>query len=178
MHVSIISCGSFAGRLLSGIGSDFLVKRHHLSRFWCLVASSAIFAAAQVAGLTISNPYNLWVLSSVSGIGYGVLFGVYPALVADAFGVHGLALNWGFMTLAPAVFGNVFNIWYGTVFDANSTQSPAGDLVCDKGLECYQNAYWLSAASSIIGILVSLGTVYRDGKRMHAERESSNRRDD
>jgi hypothetical protein len=64
------------------------------------------------------------------------------------------------------------------VFDANSTRSEAGDMVCDQGLACYRSAYWLSAASSIVGILVSLGTVYRDGKRMQAERESSDRRDD
>jgi hypothetical protein len=60
-----------------------------------MVVASCIFTLAQVIAVTISNPYYLWLLSTVGGLGYGVLFGVYPALVADAFGVSGLSLNWG-----------------------------------------------------------------------------------
>ncbi len=44
---------------------------------------------------------------------YGFLFGVYPSLVAECFGVNGLSQNWGCMTLAPIVFGNIFNLLYG-----------------------------------------------------------------
>lgn len=95
MHVSIISCTSFAGRLLSGVGSDVLVKRLRLSRFWCMVVASCVFTLAQVIAVTVANPYYLWLLSTIGGFAYGVLFGVYPALVADAFGVSGLSMNWG-----------------------------------------------------------------------------------
>ena len=50
----------------------------------------------------------------VDSVAYGFLFGVYPALVAECFGVHGLSQNWGCMILAPIVFGNIFNLAYGT----------------------------------------------------------------
>jgi MFS family permease len=95
IHVSIISCTSFVGRLASGVGSDFLVKRLKLSRFWCMVVASCIFTLAQFIAIAVSNPYYLWLLSSMAGLAYGTLFGVYPALVADAFGVSGLSMNWG-----------------------------------------------------------------------------------
>jgi len=46
-------------------------------------------------------------------VAYGFLFGVYPSLVAETFGVHGLSQNWGCMTLAPVISGNIFNLLYG-----------------------------------------------------------------
>lgn len=73
----------------------------HLSRFWVLVLSSALFLLAQISGYTISTPAFLGLLSGLTGLAYGFLFGVYPALVAETFGVHGLSQNWGVMTLSP-----------------------------------------------------------------------------
>ena len=98
MHVSILSVCSFVGRLSSGIGSDFLLH-HHCSRFWTLVVSATIFTIAQVVALSIENPNQLFWLSGLTGIAYGMLFGVYPALVADAFGTSGQGVNWGIFCL-------------------------------------------------------------------------------
>jgi hypothetical protein len=162
MHVSLISFLSFIGRLLSGIGSDFLVKRLHKSRFWCLVVSSTIFTFAQIAALRISNPHYLWIVSGLSGLGYGALFGVYPALVADTFGVSGLSVNWGFMTLAPVLWGNIFNLAYGGIFDKHSTKLDSGELVCRDGLECYRDAYWITFFASLAGILCSLWCIWHE----------------
>jgi hypothetical protein len=114
MHVSILSVASFLGRLLSGVGSDFIVKILRRSRFWCLVAAGAIFTAAQLCAIRIENPRNLWSVSGLTGLGYGMLYGVYPAMVSETFGVHGFSQNWGCMTLAPILSGNVFNLLYGT----------------------------------------------------------------
>jgi len=169
MHVSIISCFSFIGRLISGIGSDYLVKSLHKSRFWCLVVSSGIFAIAQFAALSVSSPTWLWLVSSLSGLGYGALFGVYPALVADTFGVSGLSQNWGFMTVAPVIWGNIFNLLYGAVFDAHSKTLPNGDMQCDAGLDCYRTAYIVTAVAALVGILGAFGAVLRDTRRMRLD---------
>ncbi|KAJ9666862.1 hypothetical protein H2201_002996 [Coniosporium apollinis] len=156
LHVSIISFMSFLGRLASGVGSDILVKHLHMSRFWCLAASASVFTAAQLCAIKIENPNHLWAVSSLTGFAYGALFGVYPALVADTFGVQGLSLNWGFMTLAPVISGNVFNLCYGRIYDHHSTVLPGGERDCPEGLRCYAAAYWVTCASSVLGILVSL----------------------
>jgi MFS family permease len=170
--VSIISCFSFAGRLLSGIGSDILVKRMHKSRFWCLVGSSGVFALAQLAGLSVSNPNWLWLVSSISGLGYGALFGVYPALVVDAFGVSGLSANWGFMTVSPVIFGYMFSLLYGSVYDAHSEVLPGGDRICNDGLDCYRGAYVVTGIASVVGILGALASVYRDTHKIAAKRSA------
>lgn len=172
MHVSIISCFSFIGRLISGIGSDVIVKRLHMSRFWCIVTSSTIFMIAQVLATRILNPNFLFVVSSLTGLGYGFLFGVYPALVADAFGVHGLSLNWGCMIISPVLFGNIFNIGYGKIYDSHSTVTPDGKRECPAGLDCYRSAYWMSFSASVLALVISLWSIQHEHakkRRLEAE---------
>lgn len=169
MQVSILSVMSFGGRLLSGIGSDLLVKKLHMSRFWCLVVSSIIFSCAQFAGMKVEDPNFLWLVSGLTGLAYGALFGVYPALIVDAFGVTGFSVNWGFMTLAPVLSGNIFNICYGAIYDRHSTTSPSGERECPDGLKCYSTAYEITLASSCIGILLTFWCIrynhIRSGER-------------
>ncbi|KFZ02928.1 hypothetical protein V502_11379 [Pseudogymnoascus sp. VKM F-4520 (FW-2644)] len=156
MHVSILSICSFVGRLLSGVGSDVLVRRLQASRTWCLTLASAIFTIAQLLALTIRDPHYLLFVSSLSGLAYGFLFGVFPSIVAEVFGIHGLSTNWGFITLAPVLSGNIFNLFYGVVFDSHSDVGKDGDRVCDLGLECYRNAYVVTLLSGLAALVVSL----------------------
>ena len=82
---------------LAGVGSDFLIKVLKASRVWCLVASSLIFALAQICAMSVTNPHFLGAVSGLSGLAYGILFGVYPSIVAETFGIHGLSQNWGIL---------------------------------------------------------------------------------
>ncbi|KIV97947.1 hypothetical protein PV10_01643 [Exophiala mesophila] len=152
MHVSILSFCSFSGRLLSGIGSDILVARLSRSRFWCLFVSAVIFVAAQVTATQVSNPHLLILVSGLTGLAYGMLFGVYPSLVAHSFGVHGLSQNWGTMTLAPVISGNVFNLLYGSIYDAHSVVNDQGHMECSQGRRCYAGAYSVAMAASIVSV--------------------------
>jgi MFS family permease len=163
MHVGIISFCSFIGRLSSGIGSDWLIH-HHASRFWTLVSSACIFTAAQIVGLTLQDPNDLFLLSGLTGLAYGALFGVYPALVADAFGPSGMGINWGAMTMAPVISGNVFNLVYGSILDRHSYSHGGdgekggsnGEMICGDGRDCYASAYYLTLTSSVVGVAWSL----------------------
>ncbi|KAJ4300235.1 hypothetical protein N0V88_002907 [Collariella sp. IMI 366227] len=159
MHVSILSIGSFCGRLLSGVGSDFLVKSLHANRAWCLVIACVVFCIAQLSAITITNPHLLGLVSSLSGLGYGFLFGVFPSIVAESFGIRGLSQNWGFMTLSPVISGNIFNLLYGAIFDGHTVVGPDGDRSCPDGLDCYRNAYLVTLAACGLGIVVTLSTI-------------------
>ncbi|KAL2872839.1 putative MFS transporter [Aspergillus lucknowensis] len=166
MHVSILSFGNFAGRLSSGIGSDILVKQFNMSRFWCLFLSAAVFALTQLAGAWISNPHYLVVVSAFTGIAYGFLFGVFPSLTAHTFGINGLSQNFGVMTLAPVISGNIFNLLYGSIYDHHSNVDDNGDRDCPDGLGCYQIAYYMTFFSGVGGILVCLWSIWRD-RQLH-----------
>lgn len=168
MHVSILSLCSFAGRLSSGIGSDFVVKTLKSSRYWSIVASSLIFVLAQIAGLTIQNPNYLFILSGLTGLAYGALFGVYPALVADSFGAKGLGINWGAMTMSPVISGNIFNTFYGRVLDSHSGPVDGHERLCEDGKSCYSAAYSMTLVASIIGAVWSLYCVWQESRAKRA----------
>lgn len=159
MHVGILSICSFIGRLSSGIGSDILVKSFNSSRFWSLVASSIIFTIAQIFALKIENPNWLFLLSGFTGLGYGALFGVYPALVADSFGTAGMGINWGAMTMAPVLSGNIFNLIYGANLDAHSDHPDGSERSCLDGKVCYADAYIITLIASGMGIVWGLWCV-------------------
>jgi MFS family permease len=154
-----------------GFGSDFLVKVLHASRLWCLTLASLVFLIAQLSALTITTPYNLVFVSSLTGLGYGFLFGCFPAIIAEAFGVHGLSTNWGFMTLSPVISGNIFNIFYGIVYDQNSIVNNKGERTCIEGLECYRSAYLATVGACVLGLVISLWSIrYTHLARIEEER--------
>ncbi|KAI1083592.1 MFS general substrate transporter [Whalleya microplaca] len=169
MHVSILSLASFTGRLLSGVGSDFLVKVVHASRVWCLVVASGIFSLAQVCALNMVNPHLLGFVSGFSGLGYGFLFGVFPSIVAESFGIHGLSQNWGFMTLSPVISSNVFNLFYGAVFDAHSVVGPDGVSSCTDGLDCYRAAYAVTLGACGLGLVLTLWVIWHQWRARQAD---------
>lgn len=176
LHVSILSVMSFTGRLTSGIGSDILVRKYNLSRFWCVFAASIVFISAQVCALTITYPTLLVLVSGISGFAYGMLFGVYPSLVAHTFGVHGLSQNWGTMTLAPVISGNIFNLIYGRIYDSHSVvDDKTGDRECLEGQNCYSSAFWMTLVSSVGALALSLYTIWYEKKVQH-ERWKGKRR--
>ncbi|POR36644.1 Putative membrane protein [Tolypocladium paradoxum] len=172
MHVSILSVCSFVGRLLSGVGSDFLVKSLHASRLWCLFVACLVFLTAQACALNIRNPHLLGFVSGLSGLGYGFLFGVFPSIVTEAFGIRGLSQNWGFMTLAPVASSNVFNLLYGTIYDKHSAIGPGGERSCHEGLDCYRAAYWVTLGACCAGLIITLWTIRHE--RAELAKESRN----
>lgn len=99
---------SKASRILSlmfpGVGSDVIKSKMGMSRYWCLAAAAFVATIAQACALQIENPRHLWAVSSLAGresallciarcvmdidlhiwiipVGYGITFGVFPALV-------------------------------------------------------------------------------------------------
>jgi len=171
-----LSFGNFLGRLLSGIGSDILVKKLNMSRFWCLFISALVFTLTQLAGASISNPNTLVVVSAMTGVAYGFLFGVFPSLTAHTFGIGGLSQNWGAMTLAPVLSGNVFNLVYGTVYDRHSVVGHEGDSECPDGLVCYRSAYYMTFFSGLCGIVVCLWSIWRERQIHNNMRKKSGNR--
>ncbi len=121
--------------------------------------ASVIFCGAQISAINIVNPHFLGFVSGLSGLGYGFLFGVFPTMVAETFGIHGLSQNWGFMTLSPVISGNIFNLFYGTVFDSHSIVAPGGERSCPDGLACYRAAYFVTLGACGLGLILTLWAI-------------------
>jgi MFS family permease len=145
------------------------VKRLHASRLWCLTLASLIFLIAQMFALNIENPNFLYLVSGLTGLAYGFLFGCFPSLVAEAFGVHGLSTNWGCMTLSPIISGNIFNLFYGAIYDKHSIVEPSGERECTEGLNCYRSAYVVTSFACVLGLTVSLWSIWHTHRAREME---------
>lgn len=97
-------------------------------------------------------------------MGYGFLYGVYPALVAESFGIRGLSQNWGVMSLSSVLIGNFFNISYGRIFDHHSFIHD-NERVCLEGLDCYRVAYYVTAAVSFFALVISSWSIKYDSMK-------------
>lgn len=126
-------------------------------------------------------------------VAYGFLFGVYPSIVAEVFGVHGLSQNWGWMTLAPVIAGNIFNLLYGKqishlkslhsiaraginlllgrIYDSHSIILPDGRRDCREALDCYSAAYWITFGASFASVMLSLWSI----RHNHVTKAMANR---
>lgn len=164
IHVSILSLANSVGRLLSGAGSDLLAKKLNMNRMWCLFISALAFTAAQSCALQIDNPHHLASVSGLTGIGYGVLYGFYPSLLAQKFGVNGMSQNWGTVILAPVISGNIFNILYGKVYDKYSIVLPNGERKCLEGRSCYWIASLVTLFVGLTGTVLSLVYIWRENR--------------
>ncbi|KAG0286170.1 hypothetical protein BGZ98_005188, partial [Dissophora globulifera] len=84
-HVAFISLSSYAGRLLSGIGSDVAFHRYNAHRINVLPIATACMALAQVVGMFASLKW-LYLCSILTGLAYGGFFGVAGIIVAELWG--------------------------------------------------------------------------------------------
>lgn len=95
------------------------------------------------------------------------MFGVFPALVADAFGASGMSTNWGIMIFAPVISSAIFNRIYGSVYDDHSHYMNNGKLDCPDGIDCYNLAYRYTLVASLAGIGLSIYCIrYEQAKKM------------
>jgi hypothetical protein len=64
------------------------------------------------------------------------------------------------MTLSPVISSNIFNLFYGWVFDAHSVVEPDGSRDCVEGLECYRAAYVVTICACALGTAVTLAVIW------------------
>ncbi|KAJ3129221.1 hypothetical protein HK098_002205 [Nowakowskiella sp. JEL0407] len=163
LHVTMISICNFLGRLVSGYLSDFCWRTYKLQRiYWSFVASGLLFLAC-LRGLYCNSIEELFTVTVLIGLGYGVVWTTVPVLVGEFFGSKRFAFHWGSMTLIPAFGGQLMSLYFGLVYDAHrDKQDPS--LPC-RGGECFTDSYLFATVLAILSIVAST-TIYIRRYRM------------
>ncbi|KAF9349587.1 hypothetical protein BGX26_012128 [Mortierella sp. AD094] len=92
-HVALISLSSYAGRILTSIGSDIAIHRYGALRIYVLPIATACMGLAQVVGMFASLQW-LYLCSALTGLAYGGYFGVAGTIVAELWGADTCGQNW------------------------------------------------------------------------------------
>ncbi|KAI6106164.1 major facilitator superfamily domain-containing protein [Pisolithus croceorrhizus] len=174
-QVSTLSVGNFAGRLLIGLISDLMRNQFRLPRACCLCIVSSLFVVSQALAIEISSVSKLWVATALLGVAYGGLFGALPTIVIDWFGLAHLSENWGYVTLAPLIGGNVFSIMLGRDLDAHAPREVTDlfpgikpvslERQCLMGRECYVTSLRITLMVCMVALALSTWATIRDGRR-------------
>lgn len=142
LQVSLISTSSFFGRIISGFLSDFIYKNYRIQRLWIVAGTILIFAICQFILVINANKMGLVHFTSIlTGGCYGLIFGNYPAIIADEFGTQAFSTTWGLICTGPMITLYALNKYFGTIYDRN-TDSKTG--ICYRGTDCYKGAFKLS----------------------------------
>jgi hypothetical protein len=126
-----------------GVISDITKSRLHFPRSYCLVLVSALVLTSQIVAAFIVHISNLWKASALLGLGYGTIYGLFPTMAIEWFGMrqsspplflahHNLislflsiahfSENWGYISLSPLVGGYIFSIAFGRNLDAHEAR--------------------------------------------------------
>ncbi|KAJ6473175.1 major facilitator superfamily domain-containing protein [Mycena sanguinolenta] len=180
-QVSTISIMNFAGRIVIGLISDGVKNRFDFPRSYSLILVSSLFFCSQLLAAQISDLENLWKASVLVGFSYGTIFGLFPTVCIEFFGLSHFSENWGFLSLSPLVGGNLFSIAFGRNLDAHEPSETAAAVVstsarqCLEGRSCYVATLGLTTAACFAAILLSAFAAWRERRKLIAANASRSR---
>ncbi|KAI0788666.1 major facilitator superfamily domain-containing protein [Abortiporus biennis] len=121
LQVSAVSIMNCVGRIAIGLIADFTNHYLHLPRSFCISIVAILFIISQIVVYATSDVESLWKGSSLLGLAYGAMFGLFPTITIEWFGLPHFSENWGFVSLSPMIGGNIFSIAFGKNLDAHSS---------------------------------------------------------
>ena len=92
-QVSLFSIANCVGRIVLGSAADF--GKHHWGwhrSYWMSVVS-VIFILSQIFAFSVEDVKSLWRASTALGFAYGGMFGLFPTITIESFGL-GEKLNY------------------------------------------------------------------------------------
>lgn len=71
-----------------GIFADFVKNRMAARRAYCISLVAVLFFVSQLVAVSIVDVKELWKASLLVGFSYGSLFGLFPTITIDLFGMR------------------------------------------------------------------------------------------
>lgn len=75
-------------QILIGIFADFAKNRMNIQRAYCIPLVAMFFFTSQLVAMAIVDVKDLWKASLLVGFSYGSLFGLFPTIIIDWFGMR------------------------------------------------------------------------------------------
>ncbi|TDL18446.1 MFS general substrate transporter [Rickenella mellea] len=201
MQVSTISIANCLGRILIGLCADLVKNKLNAPRSFCMTLVSLLFIFSQLFATHVESVSSLWKASALLGLAYGGLFGLFPTLVIEWFGLSHFSENWGYVSISPMFGGNLFSLAFGINLDKHATPSPSTPLPpslappsssatnvslftraglpstqqCLDGRQCYTSSLHMTTFACSLALILSIYAGYRDMKRMRVQLGRSTR---
>lgn len=175
IQVSTVSIMNCTGRIFVGIIADLVKTRLRRPRAYCILLVTSLFLASQVLAIQTSDVEHLYKASAMLGFAYGGMFGLFPTISMEWFGLPHFSENWGLLSLSPLIGGNLFSLVFGWNLDANShagvavSPSPSSSQ-CTQGVQCYTSSLYMTAGACLLASVLGVWAGWRDRRKqlMHS----------
>ncbi|KAM5550039.1 protein NUCLEAR FUSION DEFECTIVE 4-like [Rosa sericea] len=161
IFVSLTSIWGFFGRIVSGMVSEYFIRKAALPRPLWNAASQILMAVGYIV-LAIGMPGSLYIGSIVVGICYGVRLAITVPAASELFGLKYYGLIYNVLILNLPLGSLLFSgLLAGFLYDMEATPTAGGGNTC-IGAHCYRLVFVVMAIACVVGfgldILLSIRT--------------------
>ncbi|KAL6213117.1 hypothetical protein ACLB2K_012564 [Fragaria x ananassa] len=161
IFVSLTSIWGFFGRIISGMVSEYFIRKAAIPRPLWNAASQILMAVGYIL-LAIAMPGSLYIGSIVVGICYGIRLAITVPTASELFGLKYYGLIYNVLILNLPLGSLLFSgLLAGFLYDMEATPTAGGGNTC-VGAHCYRLVFVVMAIACVVGfgldILLSIRT--------------------
>ncbi|KAL6211949.1 hypothetical protein ACLB2K_017172 [Fragaria x ananassa] len=161
IFVSLTSIWGFFGRIISGMVSEYFIRKAAIPRPLWNAASQILMAVGYIL-LAIAMPGSLYIGSIVVGICYGIRLAITVPTASELFGLKYYGLIYNILILNLPLGSLLFSgLLAGFLYDMEATPTAGGGNTC-VGAHCYRLVFVVMAIACVVGfgldILLSIRT--------------------
>ncbi|XP_004289856.1 PREDICTED: protein NUCLEAR FUSION DEFECTIVE 4-like [Fragaria vesca subsp. vesca] len=161
IFVSLTSIWGFFGRIISGMVSEYFIRKAAIPRPLWNAASQILMAVGYIL-LAIAVPGSLYIGSIVVGICYGIRLAITVPTASELFGLKYYGLIYNVLILNLPLGSLLFSgLLAGFLYDMEATPTAGGGNTC-VGAHCYRLVFVVMAIACVVGfgldILLSIRT--------------------
>ncbi|XP_057972520.1 protein NUCLEAR FUSION DEFECTIVE 4-like [Malania oleifera] len=172
IYVSMISIWNFLGRVGGGYFSEIIIRNYSYPRPVAMAVVQVIMAIGFFY-YAMGWPGQIYVVTVLTGLGYGAHWAIVPAAVSELFGLKSFGALYNFLALACPVGSLIFSgVIASGIYDyyaakqAGLLQPNLTTLVGDESLSCdgsicYSLTCWILSGLCIIAVVMSSIVVFR-----------------
>ncbi|PKI52884.1 hypothetical protein CRG98_026715 [Punica granatum] len=155
VFVSLFSIGGFFGRIISGSGSEYLIKKMGSPRpLW--TAASQIIMSLGLIVMALALPGSLYIGSIVVGLCYGIRLSVTVPTASELFGLKHYGLVYNVLILNLPLGSFLFSgLLAGLIYDMEATTTTGGGDTC-SGAHCYRLVFIIMSITCLIGFVLDM----------------------
>lgn len=173
LMVALFSLSNTLARLATGAVSDHVLEAHPRATF---AGISVILTALTLVTFLVIPASGLIVPVIMAGVSEGVMFGTFPVIIREAFGLKHFGKNYGLISVAncigyPFFFSPISSFVYQRQARRSSVASPGDHALSTKcfGAQCFQPVFLLAIALCVVALAccVKLTQLQRARRQRH-----------
>ncbi|KAJ6767780.1 MFS TRANSPORTER [Salix koriyanagi] len=170
--VSLVSIWNYLGRVVSGFGSEHVLKKYKFPRPLLLTLTLLLSCAGHLL-IAFNVPGGLYVASVIIGFCFGAQWPLLFAIISELFGLKYYSTLYNFGAVASPVGLYLLNVRLtGHLYDKEAGKQLAakglvrkhGEALDCVGDECFRLSFIIITAATLFGTFVSLILVQRTRK--------------